>query len=180
MYRDIPEDLKILIEPIVEDAGFELVDIVQKRGRQPWLVRAVIDTRVGDGRVSVERCAEVSREIETHLDATDAIAAPYRLEVSSPGLDRTLAREKDFAAACGSEVRIETRQPVNGRRRFRGRLTAFDGDIASVEVDGLEFEVPFSEIATANSIYEFTRDDFARSRETAMKLRNEKSAMERA
>jgi len=95
-------------------------------------------------------------------------------------LDRTLAREKDFAAACGSEVRIETRQPVNGRRRFRGRLTAFDGDIASVEVDGLEFEVPFSEIATANSIYEFTRDDFARSRETAMKLRNEKSAMERA
>ena len=180
MYRDIPEDLKILIEPIVEDAGFELVDIVQKRGRQPWLLRVVIDTLAGDGRVPVECCAEVSREIETHLDAADAIAAPYRLEVSSPGLDRSLAREKDFTAACGSEVRIETHQPVNGRRRFRGRLTAFDGCIARVEVDGLEFEIPFSDVATASSIYEFTREDFAGSNETAMKLRDEKSAMERA
>jgi len=180
VYRDIPEDLKILIEPIVEDAGFELVDIVQKHGRQPWLLRAVIDTKVGDGRVPVERCAEVSREIETHLDATDAIAAPYRLEVSSPGLDRPLAREKDFSAACGSEVRIETHQPVNGRRRFRGRLAAFDGGIVRVEVDGLEFEIPFSEVATASSIYEFTREDFAGSSETEMKRKNEKSAMERA
>jgi len=180
VYRDIPEDLKILIEPIVEDAGFELVDILQKRGRQPWLLRAVIDTRTGDGRVPVERCAEVSREIETHLDATDVIAAPYRLEVSSPGLDRPLAREKDFAAACGSEVRIETHEPVNGRRRFRGRLCAFDGEIARVEIDGSEFEVPFSEVATAVSVYEFTREDFAGKSETAMKLRNEKSALERA
>ena len=107
MYRDIPEDLKILIEPIVEDAGFELVDIVQKRGRQPWLLRAVIDTKVGDGRVPVERCAEVSREIETHLDAADAIAAPYRLEVSSPvSIDRSHARRTSprlAAPRCGSK-----------------------------------------------------------------------------
>jgi ribosome maturation factor RimP len=180
VYRDIPEDLKILIEPIVEDAGFELVDIVQQRGRQPWLLRAVIDTRVGDGRVPVERCADISREIETHLDTADAIAAPYRLEVSSPGLDRPLAREKDFTAACDSEVRIETHQPVNGRRRFRGRLTAFDDGMVRVEVDGTEYAIPFSEVATANAVYAFTREDFAGSSETAMKLRNEKSAMERA
>lgn len=179
MYPDIPEELRILIEPIVEDAGFELVDIVQNRGRHPWMLRAVIDTPAGDGRVSVERCADVSREIETHLDATDVISAPYRLEVSSPGLDRTLAREKDFVAACGSQVRIETERPLDGRRRFRGRLTAFADGVARVEIDGREFEVPFAEVSQANMIYEFTREDFAGSG-TAMKPRNEKSAMERA
>jgi len=112
MYRDIPEGLRILIEPVVEDAGLELVDVTITRGRPPWLLRITIDTREADGRVSVDRCAEVSREIEVHLDAAEAIANAYRLEVSSPGLDRILAREKDFSAACGSEVRIETRRPL--------------------------------------------------------------------
>jgi ribosome maturation factor RimP len=161
VYREIPEELKALIEPIVEDAGFELVDILQSRGPQPWLLRITIDTPSGDGRVSVDRCAEVSREVETHLDATDAVAAPYRLEVSSPGLDRTLAREKDFAAACGSNVRIETRQPLDGRRRFRGRLVGFEDGVARVDVDGCVMEIPFADVVKANTIYEFTRDDFA-------------------
>jgi ribosome maturation factor RimP len=161
VYRDIPEEMRALIEPVVEDAGFELVDILLSQGRPPRLLRITIDNPNGDGRVPVECCAEVSREIETHLDATDAIPAAYRLEVSSPGLDRTLAREKDFAAACGSEVRIETRQPVDGRRRFRGRLVAFEEDVARLDVDGNAVEIPFAEIAKANTIYEFTRDDFA-------------------
>jgi len=160
VYRDIPEDLKTLIEPIVEDAGLELVDILLSQGRQPRLLRITIDTPSGDGRVPVERCADVSREIETHLDATDAIAAPYHLEVSSPGLDRTLAREKDFAAACGAEVRIETRQPIADRRRFRGRLVGFENAVATLVVDGNEVRIPFAEVAKANTIYEFTRDDF--------------------
>jgi ribosome maturation factor RimP len=161
VYRDIPEDLKALIEPVVEDASFELVDVLLGRGRQPWLLRITIDTPSGDGRVPVECCADVSREIGTHLDATDAIPVPYRLEVSSPGLDRPLAREKDFAAACGAEVRIETREPLDGRRRFRGLLLGFEDGIARVSVDGREVEIPFAEVAKANRIYEFTRDDFA-------------------
>ena len=161
MYRDIPEDLKALIEPVVEDAGFELVDILQNRGPQPWLLRITIDTPSGDGRVPVDRCAEVSREVEAHLDATVAITAPYRLEVSSPGLDRTLAREKDFAAACGSIVRIETRRPLDGRRRFRGRLVGFEDGVARVDIDGHVVEIPFADVEKANTIYEFTRDDFA-------------------
>jgi ribosome maturation factor RimP len=161
VYRDIPEDLKTLIEPLVEDASLELVDILLSRGRPPWLLRITIDTPSGDGRVPVERCAEISREIETHLDATDAIPVPYRLEVSSPGLDRPLAREKDFAAACGTEVRIETRAPLDGRRRFRGLLVGFEDGIAKVSVDGREVGIPFAEVAKANTIYEFTREDFA-------------------
>jgi ribosome maturation factor RimP len=161
MYRDIPEELRSLVEPVVEDAGFELVDLVLQRGRPPWLLRVTVDTPEGDGRVPVDRCAEVSREIETQLDATDAIPSAYRLEVSSPGLDRVLAREKDFVAVRGSEVSVETRRVIDGRRRFRGRLIDFADDTARVQVDGVEYAIPFADVAKARVIYEFTAADFA-------------------
>lgn len=161
MYRDIPEELRTLIEPVVEDAGFELVDAVLTRGRRPWLLRVTIDTPEGDGRVSIERCAGVSREIGVQLDATDAVPVSYRLEVSSPGLDRLLAREKDFAAACGAEVQIETLRPLEGRRRFRGVLLGFEQGVARVSVDGREVEIAFGEVAKARTLYKFTPADFA-------------------
>ena len=100
MYRDIPDDLRALIEPVVEDHGFELVDVVVTRGAGSAAIRVTIDRVEGDGLVPVGVCADVSREIESQFDAGEAVTENYRLEVSSPGLDRTLAREKDFAAAC--------------------------------------------------------------------------------
>ena len=160
MYRDIPQDLRGLVEPVVQAHGFELVDAELGRGPGGALVRIVIDTREGDGRVPVERCAEVSREIGTCLDAAGSVPAPYQLEVSSPGLDRRLAREKDFAAARGSEVRIETRRPLDGRRRFRGELVAFEGGVASLRVDGREIAIRFEDVARANQVYQFTSADF--------------------
>ena len=161
VYRDIPEELRALIEPVVEGYELELVDVLITRGGRPRLLRVTIDTPEGDGCVSVERCAQVSRELETQLDAADPIASEYRLEISSPGLDRLLAREKDFSAACGSEVQIETRRPLDGRRRFRGRLLDFDGSVAKLTVDGNEVGIPFAEVAKANTVYEFTQADFA-------------------
>ncbi len=153
-----------MIEPVVEAAGLELVDVVLTRGRQPWALRVTIDTPAGDGRVPIEACAAVSREVGTHLDASDAFPVSYRLEVSSPGLDRVLAREKDFAAACGAEVELETRRPQDGRRHFRGQLLAFEEGIARLCVDGAEFGIAFEEVARAHTIYRFTRADFAKAR----------------
>lgn len=161
MYRDIPEALRALIEPVVEGAGLELVDATTTGGRPPSLLRVTIDTPQGDGRVSVERCAAVSRELESHLDAADAIPGPYRLEVSSPGLDRMLAREKDFTRACGSEIRLETQRPLDGRRRFRGLLRAFEDGVALLEVDGREIGIAFEDVARAHTIYRFSRTDFS-------------------
>lgn len=162
MYRDIPEELRVLIEPVVQGFGLELVDATLSRGRPPQLLRVTIDTPRGDGRVSIERCAEVSREIGSQLDAADAVSGAYRLEVSSPGLDRVLAREKDFAAACGAEVRIETRRPLDGRRHFRGRLLGFQAGTALLSVDGQDVRIPFDDVAKANTIYNFTPKDFSR------------------
>jgi len=124
MYRDIPEELRTLIEPIVQAHGLELVTADLVRGRGPWELRVTVDTPVGDGHVSIDACAALSREIGTSLDAVDAIPNRYKLEVGSPGLDRRLGREKDFANACGSEVAIETRRPLDGRRRFRDGSSA--------------------------------------------------------
>ena len=161
VYRDIPEELRVLIEPIVEDAGFELVDVLLTRGGRTGVLRVTVDTPVGDGRVNIDQCASVSREIGSQLDVADAIESAYRLEVSSPGLDRPLAREKDFAAAQGTEVQIETRQPVEGRRRFRGVLREFGEGVAAVDVDGRTVEISFADVAKARTVYKFTPADFA-------------------
>lgn len=161
MYRDIPEELRILIEPIVADAGFELVDVRLARGGRPWNLRVTIDNESGDGRIPIDSCAEVSREIASQLDVAGSIDAAYTLEVSSPGLDRILARTKDFSAACGCEVQIETKRPVDGRKRFRGVLEAFEEEVAVVNVDGGRTRIAFDEIAKARKIYKFTKADFA-------------------
>jgi ribosome maturation factor RimP len=123
-------------------------------------LRITLDTKAGDGRVLVDQCAALSREIGTQLDVADAIQSSYQLEVTSPGLDRVLARDVDFVRAQGSEVAIETQRPIEGRRRFRGRLLGFDGEVVSVEVDGRAYHIPFADVKSANSIYAFSRADF--------------------
>ena len=140
----------------------ELVDVEVTRPRGPGLLRVVVDSRVGDGRVSIERCASISRELSTLLDAADVMPGAYRLEVTSPGLDRVLARERDFEAAVGKELRVQTRRPIEGRKRFRGRLTSFDAGVLKMSVDGDLALIPFDEVEKANTIYEFTRADFAK------------------
>ena len=161
MYGDIPAAMRELIEPIVTAHGLELVDVERHQGRAPWRVRVIVDTAAGDGRVAIGRCAELSRELGVNFDAQDTIPVAYLLEVSSPGFDRVLAREKDFERALGSEVKIETRAPIDGRRRFKGTLTAFEGGAASVAVDGQAFRIPFAAVARANKVHHFTPADFS-------------------
>jgi ribosome maturation factor RimP len=170
IYRDIPEPLRELIEPVVDERGCELVDVellqssVQSKGR--GLLRIIVDSPACDGRVPIERCVAISREVETLLDATAGVAetmpGAYQLEVSSPGLDRVLGREKDFHAAVSLEVKLRTRRPIEGRRRFRGRLVSFESGVLKLNVDGVDALIPFDEVEKANSIYEFTSADFAK------------------
>ncbi len=161
MYHDIPEDLKLLIEPVVQEQGCDLVDVGVKRSAAEGLIRVVIDSASGDGRVSIESIESISREVEIQLDAADFMPGRYRLEVSSPGLDRILAREKDFVAALGSQISLQTRRPIESRKRFKGILTGFEDGVARIEVDSGEVKIPFGEVERANSIYQFSRDDFA-------------------
>jgi ribosome maturation factor RimP len=136
------------------------VDVLIARGQGPGTLRVTVDTSQWDGRVPVEHIAKISREIGSQLDVAEAAEAPYGLEVSSPGFDRPLAREKDFENATGRQIRVETRQALEGRRKFRGTLLRFDAGIAVVEVDGSEIEIAFKDILKAKTVYQFTRADF--------------------
>ena len=173
MYHEIPNDLLALLEPLVADHGLELVDAEVSPNA---IVRVVVDTRDGDGRVSVERCAELSREIATHLDTRADLAEDYRLEVASPGLNRVLAREKDFVAACGREIKLETAQALGGRKRFRGPLRSFEGGVAEVEVDGEAVRIPLAAVKRAHQIYEFSSADFARESKRKQRRRGGRAA----
>ena len=176
MYRDIPANLLVLVEPIVADHGLELVDAEFAEGRGPAVVKVIVDTVAGDGRVPVGKCAEVAREIETCLDAESSLPEAYRLEVSSPGLDRRLARDKDFIAACGTEIKLETHRPWQGRRRFRGELLAFDAGQLRLQVDGAEVEIPFADVARANRVYEFSSADFGHKTDGDSRRRTRRQA----
>ncbi len=156
MYRDSPRNLLELIEPVVQDHGFELVDAQARQGQGRAHLRVVVDTPQGDGRVTVDACAAVSREIEHGLDARDFFSGgSYLLEVCSPGVDRMLGRQKDFARSVGRRVAVETKEPLAGRRNFRGQLVSFEGDEAHVQTESGEYHIPFECIARAQAFYPF-------------------------
>ena len=160
VYRDIPEELRNAIEPVVTEYGLELMNVQTSQDRGVAVLRVTLDSELGDGRIPVDRLAKVSREVESSLDAAEALETEYRLEVSSPGLDRMLAREKDFTAARGSLVKVTTRRPLDGRRRFRGELLDFMDGVAEVAVDGQPVRISFDDIERANSVYAFSSTDF--------------------
>ena len=160
MYHDIPDTLRAYIEPILAEHACELVDVEQAMDRGTRLLRIIVDSQRGDGRVEIDALARASREIETQLDAADAVSGEYRLELSSPGLDRVLAREKDFVAALGSEVKLKTRRPLDGRRRFKGTLVGLEDGTIRMQIDGRSVMVPFDAVEKANKVYEFSSADF--------------------
>src|SRR5262245_20025213 len=111
MYRDIAENLLRCIEPVARAHGLDLVDVQWSKGGGRGHLRVVVDTPDGTGRVGVEDCARVSRELSHSPDLDAAIPSAYVLEVCSPGVDRVPAREVDFQRAIGQRVRLETREP---------------------------------------------------------------------
>ena len=127
------ERLIALIEPLVEQLGFELVELEYSGGRSHAVVRVFLD---GPEGVTVEDCERISREISALLDVEDPIPSAYTLEVSSPGFDRVLRKRAHFERFMGSRVLVELKAPRAGRRRYTGKLlTRRRGGIA-LEVDG--------------------------------------------
>lgn len=118
----------------------------------------------GEGGVGVEDCARMSEEIGRALDLHDPIPHPYTLEVASPGLDRRLRSEHDFSRFAGRTVEITTREPIEGRRRWKGRLVGVEGDQVVLEVDAQSARLPLDRIAQARLVVEMAdlREDFTR------------------
>lgn len=147
------ESLETLCRSVVEAAGFDLVLLKWATDRGRRVLRLFIDQdEVG---VTVEDCATVSRRLGHLLDAEDRIPGAYTLEVSTPGLDRPLCREKDFRRFLGSLARITLSKPLaNGRKRLEGVLCAVHGGTIRMTVDGEEVEVELADLAKANLVYQ--------------------------
>ena len=142
--------LEDLIAPWVAAEGFELVrvSVLKAPGRSRGVTVQVLAERPGGGML-VDDCARLSRALSERLDALDPIGDAYELEVSSPGIDRPLTRRGDFERFAGQQVRLETTEPVAGRRRFKGRLLGLSGEEVLVDVEGERMAFALDRIAKA-------------------------------
>jgi len=145
-------DVRQILDPIILEEGLELVDIEYRREGRGKILRIYIDK---EGGVTIGDCTKVSRELGILLDIHDVVPGPYTLEVSSPGLNRALRKPRDFERFKGRKVRIKTRNNVEERRFFIGRLLDFVNNVASVDVDGRTYLIPYEEIEKANLELDF-------------------------
>lgn len=170
MSQSTQRKLYELIEPLVEDAGFELVELEYQR-EQGWVLRLYIErpnlpvikeVGVAPGQgVTLDECSDISRQVSALLDVEDVIPHQYTLQVSSPGVQRPLRKEQDFQRFCGCRVRVKTYEPIPAEEQ-EGKKTPKPsrnmlGDLAEVtetafvvDVQGNHFHVPFDKVARAH------------------------------
>ena len=164
-----------IAEPVIEQLGFRLVRV--KVSAADGCTVQVMAERP-DGSMTVEDCETVSRALSPVLDVADLIDRAYRLEISSPGIDRPLVRKSDFDRYAGHLVRIEMEVPVDGRKRFRGQLAGTEGEAARLQRDDTEageaadILLPISEMSEAKLVL---TDELVREA-----LRREKAAKREA
>ena len=142
-------ELVNLLEPTIEQLGYELSDLELNLGGRDVVVRVFIDKPDG---VDLSDCEMVSRQLSAVLDVEDALPGHYTLEVSSPGLDRKLTKPAHFQRFTGETVRVKLRFPLDGRRNFRGALRAADDEKIEVEVDGESHSLQIATIESARLV----------------------------
>ncbi|HWD49582.1 MAG TPA: ribosome maturation factor RimP [Rhizomicrobium sp.] len=142
--------LQPIIEPAVEAAGFKLVRLRLMAGKTKTLQ---IMAERPDGTMNVDDCAQLSRALSDFLESEDPIEGEFHLEISSPGIDRPLTRQSDFARWSGHEAKIELVNPdENGRKKFRGVLLGLDGNDVTIDIDGSRRKFSFTSIAEAKLV----------------------------
>jgi len=148
----VTKQVSELIQPILDELGFELVDVEYLSDRGRWTLRLYIDR---EGGVTIDDCARVSNELGDLIDIKDVIEHEYVLEVSSPGLNRPLKKEADFIRVIGKKVRLRTRMPLNGQRNFIGTLKDFKEHELFIQSEGQLITMAWTNVEKANLVYEF-------------------------
>ncbi len=143
------DELQKLLEPTVERLGYELTDLEVRLSGRGGLLRLTIDKPDG---IDLTDCEAVSHAVSALLDVEDPIATDYNLEVSSPGLDRKLTKVEHFQRFEGETLKVTMRFPIEGRRRFRGKLLSSDEENIVVEVDGVAHSLPLASLDTARLV----------------------------
>jgi len=151
----LPARVATIVEPVIEQLGYRLVR-VRVSSAEGCTVQIMAERP--DGTMSVEDCEAVSRALSPVLDVADPIERAYRLEISSPGIDRPLVRKSDFERYTGHLAKIETSMPIQGRKRFRGVLAGTEGETARIrrndaaEGEETEIMIPIEEMSEAKLV----------------------------
>ena len=143
------QKLTDLLRPAVEETGKALLGVEFISAGNNSVLRLFIEHENG---INVDDCAEVSRQVGAVLDVEDPISSEYNLEVSSPGVDRPLFELAHFKAVIGEIVNVKLSMPLNGRRKFKGTLTAIEDSTLIVEVDGMDYEIVMNNVDKANLV----------------------------
>ena len=142
-----------LLTPIVEEYGFELVDVEYVKEGSTWYLRSYIDK---PGGISIDDCEKVSRRLSDLLDQEDFIEDAYIMEVSSPGLGRPLKKEKDFRRSLGEEVEIRTYRMIDKQKEFTGILKDYDENTVTITLaDEIEKTFDKDDIALIRLAFDF-------------------------
>ena len=152
MSDDILESVKRIAEPVVTAEGMDLVEAEYGNEGGGLTLRLYIDK---EGGVTLDDCSNISGQVGQLIELNDLMLHPYTLEVSSPGLNRPLKKEEDFVKYEGKLVRLKVRNPVDGRRNFRGRLLGYEQGTVTIDVGDEIVSLPFNEIRKANLVHEF-------------------------
>ena len=147
-----PENIEKLLAQTVEALGYELLELELRLTGRKKVVRLFIDAAAG---IDLMDCEKVSHQVSAVLDVEDPIPGEYELEISSPGLNRKLRTAEHFRRFQGAEAKIELVAPLDGRRRFRGRIAQVENDNVTVAVDNTEFVLPLDRIETARLVPEY-------------------------
>jgi len=148
----VVESIIEISEPVVNDEGLELVDVEYRKLGKTWTLRVFIDSKQG---VTVGDCQKVSRQISDIIEIDDLISNPFVLEVSSPGLDRPLKKEKDFLRFKNKAVQVKVFSPIENRKKFRGIIQDCKDNILFLDEEGVSREIPLDKISQAKPIIEF-------------------------
>lgn len=153
------ERIRAIVTPVCRAHGLDLVEarFAHERG----LILRVLIERAGAGAeasgVSLRDCQNVSRDLSAVLDVEESVvpAGGYRLEVSSPGIERPLIVRSDYERFRGREAHVRTERPIDGRRNFSGTLQGIDGDFVRLGVDGREVRIPHADIVKAHLVVRY-------------------------
>lgn len=146
--KTLIEKLETIIAPSAEAMGYRVVQISFREANRSRTLQIMAE-RLSDGGMNIEDCEKLSKQISAVLDVEDVITGAYRLETSSPGIDRPLTRAQDYVDYQGFTAKIETQLPIHGRKRFTGDLQGMEGDEIKINVDGTEHRIPLADVQTA-------------------------------
>jgi ribosome maturation factor RimP len=144
--EQIKSVVESMVQPFLDENGFELVDVEYLKEGSNWFLRVYVDK---EGGIDIDDCGRISEYLSEKLDENDPIPTAYFLEVSSPGAERPLKKVQDYYKAVGEHVFITTYEPIDELKEFEGKLLSFDEETVEVEVGKKKHQIPFNKVAGA-------------------------------